>query len=311
MSPHWAAKMLVVAALGGNALLRRGEAMTADAQRRNVELAASALAKIIRAGHQLVITHGNGPQIGLLAMQSDAWPLDLLGAETDGMIGYMIEQALENALGHDRPVVTLLTQVIVDVGDPAFRKPTKFVGPVWSRAEAEAMAAPHGWQIAQDGDHWRRVVPSPQPLEIPDTKVISLMLGQGAVVICGGGGGIPVIRAADGALHGVEAVVDKDRASALLAKLINADALLLLTDVAAVFRDFGTAQAAPIRVMTVAEAGDLSLPNGSMRPKVEAASTFVRAGGNYAVIGRLEDALDMLEGRAGTRVIARDDLERK
>jgi carbamate kinase len=301
--------MLVVAALGGNALLRRGEAMTADAQRRNVDLAASALAKIIRAGHQLVITHGNGPQIGLLAMQSDAWPLDLLGAETDGMIGYMIEQALENALGHDRPVVTLLTQVVVDAGDPAFRNPTKFVGPIWSRAEAEAIAAPRSWQIAQDGDHWRRVVPSPLPMEIPDTKVISLLLGQGAVVICGGGGGIPVIQGSDGALHGIEAVVDKDRASALLANLLKADELLLLTDVAAVFRDFGTAEALPIREMTLAEADDLQLPDGSMRPKVEAAVTFVRAGGASAVIGRLEDALDMLDGRAGTRISALEESE--
>lgn len=298
--------MLVVAALGGNALLRRGEAMTAEAQRRNVERAASELAKIIRAGHQLVVTHGNGPQIGLLAMQSDAWPLDLLGAETDGMIGYMIEQALENALGHDRPVVTLLTQVIVDAGDPAFRNPTKFVGPVWSRSEAKAMAGPRGWQIAQDGDHWRRVVPSPLPVEIPDTKVISLLLGQGAVVICGGGGGIPVIRDEDGALHGIEAVVDKDRASAMLAKLLGADALLLLTDVAAVFRDFGTAQAAPIRQMTATEANELALPDGSMRPKVRAAADFVQASGALAVIGQLQDARDMLEGRSGTRIVATD-----
>ena len=295
--------MLVVAALGGNALLRRGESMTADVQRRNVDAAASALAKIIRAGHQLVVTHGNGPQIGLLSMQSDAWPLDLLGAETDGMIGYMIEQAVENALGHDRPVVTLLTQVIVNAGDPAFRNPTKFVGPVWSRAEAEAAAGPRGWQIAQDGDGWRRVVPSPLPVAIPDSKVISLLLGQGAVVICGGGGGIPVVRGDDGALHGVEAVVDKDRASALLATLLGADALLLLTDVAAVYRDFGTDQAAPVRQMTVTEADGLPLPDGSMHPKVEAASAFVRSGGTHAVIGRLQDARGMLEGRTGTRIV--------
>jgi carbamate kinase len=304
LSPLWGSSVLVVAALGGNALLRRGEPMTAEVQRRNVENAASALANIVRAGHRLVVTHGNGPQIGLLAMQGDAWPLDLLGAETDGMIGYMIEQALENALGHDRPVVTLLTQVIVDAGDPAFRKPTKFVGPVWSRAEAEAMAAPRGWQIAQDGDHWRRVVPSPRPLAIPDTKVIGLLLEHGAVVICGGGGGIPVIRDLDGALHGVEAVVDKDLATALLAQLLQADALLLLTDVAAIFRDFGTARATPIRQLTVAEAKDLSLPDGSMRPKAQAAADFVQAGGTFAAIGRLEDAQAMLDGKAGTRITA-------
>jgi carbamate kinase len=296
--------MLVVAALGGNAMLRRGQAMTPDAQRHNVEGAACALAKIVRAGHQLVVTHGNGPQIGLLAMQTDAWPLDLLGAQTDGMIGYVIEQALENALDHDRPIVTLLTQVIVDANDPAFRNPTKFVGPVWSRTEAEATAKPRGWQIAQDGDHWRRVVPSPLPVKIPDTKVIRALLDLGSVVICGGGGGIPVIQHVDGALHGIEAVVDKDRASALLARQIRADALLLLTDVAAVFRDFGTDHATPIRQMTVAEADELSLPDGSMRPKVEAASAFVRTGGACAVIGQLQDARDMLEGRAGTRIVA-------
>jgi carbamate kinase len=296
--------MLVVAALGGNALLRRGEPMTAEAQRRNVALAADALAKILRAGHQLVVTHGNGPQIGLLAMQADAWPLDLLGAETDGMIGYMIEQALENALNHDRPVVTLLTQVIVDAADPAFRNPTKFVGPVCSHPEAMAMAAPRGWQIAQDGDHWRRVVASPAPLEIPDTKVIGLLLGQGAVVICGGGGGIPVIRGNDGALRGVEAVIDKDRATALLATLLSADALLLLTDVAAVYRGFGTTQAEAIRQMTAPEALALPLPDGSMRPKVQAAAAFAGAGGTHAVIGRLLDASAMLDGKAGTRITA-------
>lgn len=298
--------MLVVAALGGNAMLRRGEAMTADAQRHNVEGAARALAKIVRAGHQLVVTHGNGPQIGLLAMQTDAWPLDLLGAQTDGMIGYVIEQALENALDHDRPIVTLLTQIVVDANDPAFRAPTKFVGPVWSRAEAEAIAGPRGWRIAQDGEKWRRVVPSPLPIAIPDTKVINALLDQGAVVICGGGGGIPVIQAPDGALHGIEAVVDKDRASALLARQIKADALLLLTDVKAIYRDFGRAQASAIDRISATEANLLTLPDGSMRPKVEAAVTFVRTGGGLAAIGRLEDALGVLQGQTGTRIVADD-----
>lgn len=285
-------------------MLRRGEAMTAEAQRQNVEAAAHALARIVRAGHQLVVTHGNGPQIGLLAMQSSTWPLDLLGAQTEGMIGYVIEQALENALGHDRPIVTLLTQVIVDAKDPAFHKPTKFVGPVWTRAEAEAAAKPWGWIIAQDGEKWRRIVPSPLPVAIPDTKVIRVLLDQGAVVICGGGGGIPVIQGADGALSGVEAVVDKDRVSALLARQLSADALLLLTDVRAIFRDFGRAQASAIDRITATEAARLSLPDGSMRPKVEAAIDFVRAGGGVAAIGRLEDALEVLQGRTGTRIMA-------
>jgi carbamate kinase len=295
--------MLVVAALGGNAMLRRGEAMTPVAQRHNVEAAAMALARILGAGHQLVVTHGNGPQVGLLAMQPDAWPLDLLGAQTEGMIGYMIEQALENALHHDRPVVTLLTQVIVDAKDPAFGHPTKFVGAIWSKPEAEAMAKDRGWQIAQDGDDWRRVVPSPIPLSIPDTKVIAILLKAGAVVICGGGGGIPVIKHPDGSLSGIEAVVDKDRASALLARQIKADALLLLTDVAAVYEDFGTDHQKAIHQITATAAAALTLQSGSMRPKVEAALAFLQDGGGFAAIGRLEDALEILQGGTGTRIM--------
>jgi carbamate kinase len=295
--------MLVVAALGGNALLRRGEEMTVAAQERNVERAAAHLAEIVRAGHALVVTHGNGPQIGLLAMQADPWPLDILGAETDGMIGYVIERALENALGHDRPVVTLLTQIAVDAADPAFAHPTKFIGPVWSRAEAEALAGPRGWTIAQDGDYWRRVVPSPVPLDIPDIKAVRILLDHGAVVICGGGGGIPVVLGPDGTHRGVEAVVDKDRASALLASRLGADALLLLTDVEAVFQDFGTPEARMLNTMTAAQAATIDLPDGSMRPKVEAAFEFLRAGGKRAAIGRLEDAREMLDGRAGTRLV--------
>ena len=255
--------MRVVAALGGNAMLRRGEAMTPVAQRHNVEAAAVALARILGAGHQLVVTHGNGPQVGLLAMQPDAWPLDLLGAQTEGMIGYVIEQALENALHHDHPVVTLLTQVIVDAKDPAFGHPTKFMGAIWSKPEAEAMAKDRGWQIAQDGNHWRRVVPSPIPLSIPDTKVIAILLMAGALVICGGG--IPVIKHPDGSLSRIEAVVDKDRASAMLARQIKADAFLLLTDVAAVYEDFGTDHQKAIHQITATAAAAPTLPSESMR----------------------------------------------
>ncbi len=238
--------MLVVAALGGNALLQRGEPLTAQIQRANIRRAATALAQIVRAGHRLVITHGNGPQVGLLALQGaayqpdEAFPLDVLGAETGGMIGYMIEQELENALDHAQPVATLLTQVVVDGNDPAFRTPTKFIGPVYTRDEAEARARLAGWTIAPDGDKWRRVVPSPKPQEIPDIRVLRLLLDQGVIVICTGGGGIPVLRRADGSLTGIEAVIDKDAASALLARQLQADALLLLTDVGAVYRNFGT-----------------------------------------------------------------------
>lgn len=301
--------MLVVAALGGNALLRRGEPLTAGAQRANVKIAAESLAGIVRAGHQLVVTHGNGPQVGLLALQGaaykpdEAYPLDVLGAETEGMIGYIIEQELENALDHDRPVATLLTQVLVDKDDPAFDKPTKFVGPVYDREEAEARAEAAGWQIARDGDKWRRVVPSPSPLEIPDVRVLQLLLDQGVVVVCAGGGGIPVLRREDGSMIGVEAVIDKDAASALLARQLEADALLLLTDVDAIYRNFGTDDAEPLRQLTVADAGELDLPAGSMGPKLTAAASFAQGGG-ISGIGRLEDAVAILERRAGTCVVS-------
>lgn len=301
--------MLVVAALGGNALLKRGEPLTAEIQRKNVKTAALSLAGIVRAGHDLVVTHGNGPQVGLLALQGasykpdEAYPLDVLGAETEGMIGYMIEQELENALGHDRPVATLLTQVVVDPKDPAFEKPTKFVGPVYDRDEAERRAAGAGWSIAPDGDKWRRVVPSPKPLEIPDMRVLKLLLGQGVVVVCAGGGGIPVLRREDGSMVGIEAVIDKDAASALLARQLGADALLLLTDVDAVYRDFGTDQSTPLSELTVAEARALDMPAGSMGPKLQAACDFAQDGG-FSGIGRLQDAVAILKGCKGTRVSA-------
>ena len=301
--------MLVVAALGGNALLQRGEPLTAQVQRENVKIAARALAEIIRAGHQLVITHGNGPQVGLLALQEEAYnaaesfPLDVLGAQTAGMIGYMIEQELENALQHSCPVVTLLTQVVVDPKDPAFAKPTKFIGPVYSQEEAEQRAAQAGWQIAADGDKWRRVVASPKPLDIPDLQVITLLVEQGVVVVCNGGGGIPVVRYADNSLLGIEAVIDKDASSALLAKQLGADALLLLTDVEAVFHGFGTPEARPLGELTVAESHALNLPAGSMGPKINAACSFAESGG-FSGIGRLSDALALLSGQAGTHIIA-------
>ncbi|MBL1273396.1 MAG: carbamate kinase [Marinobacter maritimus] len=303
--------MLIVAALGGNALLKRGEPLTAKTQRANVRTAAKSLAELVRAGHQLVITHGNGPQVGLLALQGaaykpeDAYPLDVLGAETGGMIGYMIEQEIENALGHDRPVATLLTQVVVDPNDPAFARPTKFIGPVYNKEEAESRAAAAGWHIAADGDKWRRVVPSPAPKEIPDMRVLKLLLDQGVIVICTGGGGIPVLRRNDGSMAGVEAVIDKDAASALLARQLGADALLLLTDVDAVYDDLGTQAAAPIHRITSEQARRLDMPAGSMGPKVAAAADFADTGG-ISGIGRLEDALAILDARAGTLVTRAD-----
>jgi len=299
--------MLVVVALGGNALLRRGEPLTAEAQRENVRVAARSLAAIVRAGHRLVVTHGNGPQVGLLALQGaaykpdEAYPLDVLGAETEGMIGYMIEQELENALDHGHPVATLLTQVVVDRRDPAFEKPSKFVGPVYERSEAETRAKAAGWSIAADGDKWRRVVASPKPVEIPDFRTIKLLLDHGVIVVCTGGGGIPVVRCDDGSLIGIEAVIDKDAASALLARQLGADALLLLTDVDAVYRDFGREGATSVPLLTTKEARAFAAPAGSMGPKVVAGADFADAGG-FTGIGRLEDAIAILDGRAGTRI---------
>ncbi len=301
--------MLVVAALGGNALLERGQPLTAENQRANARIAATSLAEIVRAGHDLVITHGNGPQVGLLALQGaaykpdEAYPLDVLGAETGGMIGYMIEQELENVLDHSRPVATLLTQVVVDATDPAFQNPTKFIGPVYAREEAEARARAAGWTIAQDGDKWRRVVASPKPMEIPDIRVLKLLLDQNVIVICTGGGGIPVLRGKDGSLSGIEAVIDKDAASALLAQELGADALLLLTDVPAVMTDFGTDKQAEIGDINPEDALKLDLPAGSMQPKVAAAVQFAGSGG-MAGIGRLAGAAQILAGQAGTRIQA-------
>lgn len=300
--------MLVVAALGGNALLQRGEPMTAEVQRNNVKQAAQALAQIVTAGHQLVIAHGNGPQVGLLALQGDAYnpkecyPLDILGAKTAGMIGYLIEQELGNALEHSRSIATVLTQVLVDSNDPAFSKPTKYIGPVYSEAEARTRAAQQGWEIAQDGDKWRRVVASPQPLEIPNLQVLKQLVMQGVIPICNGGGGIPVVRQPDNSLQGIEAVIDKDLSSAFLAQQLGADALLILTDVEAVYQDFGTAQAKKLCTLTVAEAQSMSLPAGSMGPKIKACASFAAAGG-FSAIGRLSDALALLAGEAGTHII--------
>ncbi len=306
--------MLVVAALGGNALLQRGQPLTAQIQRDNVKVAVRALADIVRAGHQLVITHGNGPQVGLLALQNDAYkpdesyPLDVLGAQTAGMIGYLIEQELENELQHAQPIVTLLTQVVVDLHDPAFTKPTKYIGPVYSQAEAQQRAEQAGWQIAQDGDKWRRVVASPKPIDIPDLQVMKLLVKQGVVVICNGGGGIPVVRDADNNLQGIEAVIDKDLSSAFLAKQLGADALLLLTDVEAVYQDFGTPQAQMLKTLTVSQGDALNVPVGSMGPKITAACSFAASGG-FSAIGRLSEALALLSGQAGTHIVAETAAE--
>ncbi|CAN7713106.1 carbamate kinase [Mesorhizobium caraganae] len=297
--------MLVVVALGGNALLRRGEPMTAGNQRANIVRAASVLAQLVSEGHSIVVTHGNGPQVGLLALQAAAtsdgrtFPLDVLGAESAGMIGYVIEQELGNLL-KDRLFATLLTQVKVDPRDPAFAHPTKPIGPVYDEATAHRLASERDWQIAPDGDKWRRVVPSPKPVVILEASVISFLVERGVIVICTGGGGVPVIARDDGSLCGVEAVIDKDLASSLLARQLKADMLLMLTDVDAVYVDYGTAGARALRRVTPKEISGRDFPAGSMGPKVSAAIEFAEATGRFAAIGRLEDAVEIVRGELGT-----------
>lgn len=296
--------MLIVAALGGNALLCRGERLTAENQRSNIKRAAATLAELIKAGHSLVITHGNGPQVGLLALETAGpdgagLPLDVLGAESEGMIGYMIEQELAGIL-KGRRFGTLLTLVRVDADDPAFRKPTKFIGPVYTAETARKLAAERGWKIAADGEKWRRVVASPAPQSIMEVDVISLLVGQDVTVICTGGGGIPVVEGRDGSLQGVEAVIDKDAASALLAEQIGADMLLLLTDVDAVYADFGKPDARPLAKIDPSTVDETQFPAGSMRPKIAAAVRFSKGAGHRAAIGRLEDATAIVVGARGT-----------
>ena len=299
----------IVVALGGNALLQRGQEPLAENQRENVRTAAEALAPLAR-DHELVITHGNGPQVGLLALQDLAYheqanyPLDVLGAETEGMIGYQIEQEMGNVLPADRRLATLLTQTEVDPQDPAFQNPGKPIGPVYDATEAERLATARGWRIAPDGDRFRRVVPSPRPRRILELGVIDLLLEDGVIVICAGGGGSPVIRRDDGQLFGIEAVIDKDAASALLARELGAQALLMLTDVDAVYRNWRQSDAAAIHRIAVGEIRRLEFTPGSMAPKVDAACEFAELSGGFAGIGRLQDAQAILAGETGTLITA-------
>lgn len=298
--------MRIVVALGGNALLRRGEPLEAELQQRNIEQAAQAIAPLARE-HELVITHGNGPQVGLLALQSAAYtdvkqyPLDVLGAESEGMIGYMLEQAFANEL-EQRDVATLLTRIEVDENDPAFDHPTKPIGPVYEEAVAHELAEQRGWSVEADGDGYRRVVPSPRPRRIIEINTIRTLVNAGVLVICAGGGGIPVIRVPSGDIVGIEAVIDKDHAAGLLARQLQADAFLMLTDVEAVYTDWNTPDQRAIARASPDDLRRLELPAGSMGPKVAAACEFVETGGVFAAIGRLVDANRLVEGSAGTRV---------
>jgi carbamate kinase len=302
--------MRVVVALGGNALLRRGQPMTPENQRTNVKLACDHLAPIGEK-HELIISHGNGPQIGLLALEAAAYtevpesPLDVLGAETQGMIGYLVEQELGNRLPFEKPLATLMTMIEVDPDDPAFADPSKPIGPLYTKPEADKLAAERGWTFKPDGDSLRRVVPSPVPQRIFEHRPIRWLLDQGCVVICAGGGGIPVCYRPGRELVGVEAVIDKDRSSALLARDVEADMLIMATDAQAVFVGFGTPQQ---RAIVAADPGILlsryeaEFAAGSMLPKVIAASDFATATGKPAMIGALADIDAMLAGDAGTRV---------
>jgi carbamate kinase len=299
--------MRVVAALGGNALLRRGQPMTAENQRANVAVAARALLPIALE-HDLILTHGNGPQVGLLSLQNAAYrpdeeyPLDILDAETEGMIGYLLEQELGNLLPPGRPMATLLTRIEVDPADPAFQHPTKPIGPVYDREEAERHAVEKSWTIAPDGAKWRRVVPSPQPVRILEIDVIELLVREKVIVVCAGGGGIPVEATPDGGYVGIEAVIDKDFAGALLATSLHADAFLMLTDVDAAYADWGTPDAWPIHRASPDDLAARSFAAGSMGPKVKAACRFVNANSGFAAIGSLSDAARMLRGEGGTIV---------
>ncbi|HJM18134.1 MAG TPA: carbamate kinase [Candidatus Thalassarchaeaceae archaeon] len=303
---HPPSVMRVVVALGGNALLRRGEPLTAENQRKNVRLACKALAPIAM-NHQVVITHGNGPQVGLLALQSASYeevggyPLDVLGAQTEGMIGYMIEQELGNLMPTETAFATILTMVEVAPDDPAFDSPTKPIGPGYSKEESDRLAREKDWIFAKDGGLWRRVVPSPEPHRIFELRPIHWLLENGAIVICAGGGGIPTMYQPNGDLVGAEVVIDKDRTSALLARQLNARLLILATDTDGVYCDWGTNRASKMDKITPEEVELYEFDEGSMGPKVEAACDFVRRTGERAVIGSLEDLGGMLDGLAGTQ----------
>jgi carbamate kinase len=298
----------VVLALGGNALLRRGQPADAQTQRRNVATAAAAIAEVAAAGHEVIVTHGNGPQVGLLALQSAAYravehyPLDVLGAESEGMIGYMLELALRNRLP-DRDLVTVLSEVMVSADDPAFRMPSKPIGPLYSEPEAKRLVTERGWSIGRDGGGFRRLVPSPEPQAIVELRSLRMLVDAGVLVVCAGGG-IPVTLDERGNMQGVEAVVDKDLTASLLARRLNADLLVMLTDVEAVYLGWGRDDEEALGAATPSELRKHSFAAGSMGPKVEAACRFVDATGRQAAIGGLTKAAEIVRGRSGTQISA-------
>lgn len=299
--------MRVVVALGGNALLQRGQPLTAENQRGNIRVAVKELAAV-HENNQLVIAHGNGPQVGLLALMDaaytavDPYPLDVLGAETVGMIGYMIEQELGNLIPFHDHIITVLTQVLVDQNDPAFGNPTKPVGPIYDKEQSERLKKDKGWAMAPDGDHFRRVVPSPLPQRIIEIEVIKTLVDSGVVVICAGGGGIPTAYDDDKNLFGIEAVIDKDLASGLLSTELGAEMFVMLTDVASVYVDFGTENQKAIKAAHPDVLEKMDFPAGSMGPKVLGACQFVRETGNQSAVGQLSDLTRIITGDAGTTI---------
>jgi carbamate kinase len=302
----------IVIALGGNALLRRSDPMTTEVQRRNVAIAAEAIAPLA-ADHSIVVVHGNGPQVGLLSLQAEAYqgaepyPLDVLDAGTQGMIGYLIQQELRSLLPPQTQVATLLTMIVVDPADPAFDNPAKFVGPVYTKDDADKLVADKGWTFRQDGQAWRRVVPSPEPREILEIQPITWLLDRGAVVICAGGGGIPTMHPAKShdELEGVEAVIDKDLAGELLAENVNADLFLMATDVDGVYVNWGTPEQRRLDQVSPGELASYEFPAGSMGPKVKAATRFAAETGMRAAIGSLDDIAGIVAGERGTNVLRR------
>jgi carbamate kinase len=310
--------MRLVVALGGNAILRRGEKGTAEEQLGHVRNAAERLAGLVEEGHRIAITHGNGPQVGDILLKNECardtlprMPLDVCGAESQGMLGYMIQQSLENAFrdeGIDRLVITVVTQTVVDPSDPAFTHSSKPIGPFYSEAEAKHLAEKEGWAVRQvEGGLFRRVVPSPAPVRVVEESSIRTLVDEGFVVIAAGGGGIPVVEDASGNLAGVEAVIDKDLTAERLAAAMGAEVLLILTDVDQVYHGFGTPCAAPVREARAAEVrawlAEGQFPEGSMGPKMEACARFVEEGGRYAIVTSLEKAAEGLAGTAGTRIL--------
>jgi carbamate kinase len=299
--------MRIVIALGGNALLARGDKPDAAIQLANLRTAAEAIAPLA-AHHDVLICHGNGPQVGMLSLESETdhaltrpYPLDDLVAQTQGMIGYWLAQALCNA-GVKKPTLGLITQTLVDAADPAFATPTKFVGPVYRRDQAQLLAHRHGWTIAADNGRWRRAVASPEPLRIVEQDSITALLDAGSVVICGGGGGAAVTENIAGQLSGVDAVVDKDYVASLLGIVLGAQHLLVLTDVSAVMEHYGTPEATPLTTLDPDQLGSMGFPAGTMGPKIEACRRFVTATGHPATIGALADAQALLAATAGTTI---------